>query len=197
MCVCVLCVLLARGAEQIAVPAACPWHMFFGGRLHGVVTSPLLRPACLVNPHTPSHPSADRVVSVMLSRGCPHLRTETDGACARNSTVSLTESVISALDSLDLALADFQNDVVARSREGGAGAALASHTAGEAAMPAQAGGMKNAAPVHTGPLVWSKEAQVRLSPSRYVLVRCRCWCGGGVCWCSVGVGVELGVEVAF
>jgi hypothetical protein len=84
------------------------------------------------------------------------------------STVSFTQQVISALDSLDVALADFQQEVMKQGNVRRTAASTAAHAASTTAMQLSATATPtatatNMAPSSSRALQWSKEAQVAWS----------------------------------
>jgi len=85
------------------------------------------------------------------------------------STVSFTQQVISALDSLDVALADFQQEVMKQDDVRRTAASTAAHAASTTALQLSAqtatptATATNMAPSSSRALQWSKEAQVAWS----------------------------------
>lgn len=101
-----------------------------------------------------------RFGSILLQRTASRLEDSLDAHDSRMSsnTVSFTEQVISALDSLDLALADFQEDVLKRRSD------AKGHAEREAAehVAASLGGVPSAVAKQGGALTWARDAQAEL-----------------------------------
>jgi len=113
-----------------------------------------------------------RFLSILLQRSASRLEESLDlhQQTMSSSTVAFTQQVISALDSLDLALADFQQDILKselEAKDKKAAAAMGEHAAETASLQlsqattatssAARGGVSA-----NGPLMWSKEAQAEL-----------------------------------
>jgi len=113
-----------------------------------------------------------RFLSILLQRSASRLEESLDlhQQTMSSSTVAFTQQVISALDSLDLALADFQQDILKselEAKDKKATAAMGEHAAETASLQlsqattatssAARGGVSA-----NGALMWSKEAQAEL-----------------------------------
>jgi len=113
-----------------------------------------------------------RFLSILLQRSASRLEESLDlhQQTMSSSTVAFTQQVISALDSLDLALADFQQDILKselEAKDKKAAAAMGEHAAETASLQlsqattatssAARGGVSA-----NGALMWSKEAQAEL-----------------------------------
>lgn len=113
------------------------------------------------------------------------------------STVSFTQQVISALDSLDVALADFQQEVMKQDNVRRTAASTAAHAASTTAMQLSAqtatptatptATATNMAPSSTRALQWSKEAQVAWSLLLWVKEARKDWGTRGLSVCALRV----------
>ena len=106
--------------------------------------------------------TAARFASILLQRSASRLeqRLETHGHAMASTTVDFSQRVVAALDSLDDALEEYQQDLVRQAAERTAldPAAGVAHDV----LTNVAGNEPAAAHMPTGPLTWSKDAQAEL-----------------------------------